>query len=111
MEVQFGLLLLDGSDYPRDVLTSHKRAAVKVREEFAPFLRLVAIDDILVGIASRSHDADQAQKPSDQVAKFRGLARKAECDQDEGHFTDAPKHVTASDSKMKSETVANKDEV
>jgi hypothetical protein len=45
------------------------------------------------------------------VAKFRELARKAECDQDEGHFTDAPKRIAASGSKMKSETVAKKDEV
>jgi hypothetical protein len=108
MEIQFGLLLPDVGDYPRDVFTSHKRAAVEVGEELATFLRLVAIDDILVGIVGRSHDADQAQKPSDQVAKFRELAREAECDQDEGHFTDALKRAAASGSKMKPETVAKK---
>jgi hypothetical protein len=51
------------------------------------------------------------EKPSDQVAKFRELARKAECDQDEEHFTDALKRVGAPDSKAKPETAAKKGEV
>jgi hypothetical protein len=47
----------------------------------------------------------KARKPSDQAAKFRELARNAECDQDEERFADALKRIAAPDSKPKSETV------
>lgn len=51
------------------------------------------------------------KKPGDQVAKFRELAREAECDQDQGRFDDALKRVAAPSSKTKPETVAKKGKV
>jgi hypothetical protein len=51
------------------------------------------------------------KKPSDQVAKFRELAREAECDQDQGRFDNTLKRVAAPGSKTKPETVAKKGEV